>query len=483
MRLPARRHQALTLIVLAAALQASGCARNPVTGQLQLALITEQQEIQMGQQTAAQVASQIGIVPDEALQQYVHDIGVRLAATSERPHLPWTFGVVDDPTPNAFALPGGFVFLTRGMMSLMDTEAQLASVLGHEIGHVTARHSVTMISRAQAAQIGLGVGSIFLPQLQALEPLAGAGLQLLFLQYGRAAERQADELGFGYALHHNYDVREMVDVFAALQRVGEVEGRSALPSWLATHPAPAERIQTVQGWLADLEPATRRIGAADYLSRIDGLVYGVNPRNGFFRDALFLHPDLRFRMEFPQGWRTQNLAQAVVAVSQRQDAMIQLTLSQDPNPGTAAQRFAAQQGVQPGPGSSTNVNGLPAVVVPFQAQTQQGVIQGLALFIQHEGRVYQLLGYTPRPAYAQYERTLQQSLGSFAQLTDPAVLGVQPNRLRIVQVPERMTVAQFHQRFPSVIPVAEVALINQLDGPDAVMPAGMRAKRVVTGSQ
>jgi predicted Zn-dependent protease len=482
MRITARRQQALTLVLLAAALQASGCARNPVTGQMQLALISEQQEIEMGRQTAAQVAAQIGIVQDEALQQYVHGIGTQLAANSERPSLPWSFGVVDDPTPNAFALPGGFIFLTRGLMSLMESEAQMASVLGHEIGHVTARHSVTMISRAQAAQLGLGIGSIFLPQLQALEPLAGAGLQLLFLRYSRDAERQADDLGYRYTLEQNYDVREMTEVFAALQRVGEVEGRSGLPSWLATHPNPAERIAAMQQRLAELEPATRRVGSLDYLNRIDGMVYGVNPRNGFFRDGLYLHPDLRFRMSFPAGWQTQNLAQAVVAVSQRQDAMIQLTLAQDATPNAAAQRFAAQQGVQPGPRSATNVNGLPAAVLEFQAQTQQGILRGVALFIQYEGRVYQIIGFTPQGVYAQYERIIQQSLASFAQLTDPAVLNVQPNRLRITPVTERMTVAQFHARYPSVIPVAEVALINQLDGPESVIEAGSRVKRVVTGS-
>jgi predicted Zn-dependent protease len=483
MQLTARRNQALTLLLLAGALQASGCARNPVTGQMQLALISEQQEIQMGQQTAVQVAQQIGIVPDSALQAYVQDIGARLAATSERPNLPWTFGVVDDPTPNAFALPGGFIFLTRGLMSLMDSEAQMASVLGHEIGHVTARHSVTMISRAQAAQLGLGIGSIFLPQLQTLEPLAGAGLQLLFLRYSRDAERQADDLGYRYALEQNYDVREMTDVFAALQRVGEAEGASALPSWLATHPNPAERIAAMQERLAQLEPATRRIGAADYLGRIDGLVYGENPRNGFFRDGLFLHPDLRFRITFPAGWQTRNLAQAVMAMSPRQDAMIQLTLSQDGSPNVAAQRFASQQGVRPGQASSTNVNGLPAVVVPFQAQTQQGILQGIVLFVQYEGRVYQLLGYGPQGAYAANDRVIQQSLGSFAQLTDPAALNVQPNRIRITQAPERMTLAQFNQRFPSAVPIGEIALINQLDGPESVIAAGTRVKRVVTGTQ
>src|SRR5690606_14611073 len=129
--------------------------------------------------------------------------------------------VVDDPTPNAFALPGGFIYVTRGLMALMSTEAQLATVLGHEVAHVTARHHVTTMSRAQLAQIGLGVGGILFPDLQGVGALAGAGLQLVFLSYSRDAERQSDELGFRYALENGYDVREMSQVFASLQRLGD----------------------------------------------------------------------------------------------------------------------------------------------------------------------------------------------------------------------------------------------------------------------
>src|SRR5690606_11933024 len=153
--------------------------------------------------------SQMGLVEDQALQDYVHAVGSKMALASERPDLPWQFRVVDDPTPNAFAAPGGFIYVTRGMLALMDSEAELASVLGHEIGHVTARHSVTMLSRQQLAQLGLGLGLILSPEIAQLSELASAGLSLLFMSYGRDAERQADDLGFGYALAQGYDVTQM----------------------------------------------------------------------------------------------------------------------------------------------------------------------------------------------------------------------------------------------------------------------------------
>jgi predicted Zn-dependent protease len=481
MRLISPRTRVYSALLLAVAVQ-SGCARNPVTGQLQLALVSEAQEIEMGRQGAAQVEQSIGLVPDTALQAYMQRLGAQMAQRSERPNLPWRFGVVDDPTPNAFALPGGFIYFTRGMLTLMNSEAELASVLGHEIGHVTARHQVTAISRAQVAQLGLGLGGVLFPQLEALGGVAGAGLSLLFLQYGRDAERQADDLGFRYALELRYDVREMASVFASLSRLGG-EQRSAVPAWLQSHPLPAERIQAVEQRVAAIDPfpADLRAGRPEYLTRIDGIVYGVNPRNGFFRDGLFLHPDLRFQLRFPAGWQTQNLAQAVMAVSPQQNAAMQLTLSGDPTPEAAAQRFLQQQGIQPGQASRQTINGLPAVVATFRAQTQQAVVQGIVGFISYENRVYNLVAYSQVAVAAQFQPVFQQSIGSFAPLTDAAVLGIQPNRVRIVRLTESLTLAEFNRRFPSAIPIAELATINRVASAETVIPAGTLVKRVVAG--
>lgn len=469
--------------VLLLAVFAAGCAVNPVTGRRQLALISESQEIQIGQQGAQEVEQSIGLVQDEALQQYVQRLGAALAAESERPNLPWRFRVVDDPTPNAFALPGGFIYVTRGLLALMDSEAELATVLGHEIGHVTARHSVSQLSRAQLAQVGLVLGQIFVPETQALGGLAEGGLGLLFLKYGRDAERQADDLGFRYALSEGYDVREMADVFAALRRAGEREGQSRLPSWMATHPAPDERIERVEARLAQLGDSLNatRDGAAPFMARIDNLVYGENPRSGYFRGSEFLHPDLRFRLTFPQGWQTRNLPQAVVAQSPQQDAIIQLTLAGQGGAENAARQFLSQQGVQPGQSARRSIQGLPGVISYFQAQTQQGVIQGIAAWVDYGGRTYQMVGYAPSSRFPQYDNLLQRVIGSFGALSDPQALAAQPNRLDIVTLSQAMTLGEFHRRYPSVVPIEEIGLINQVDDAAAVLPAGTRAKRVVRG--
>lgn len=477
---PKLRIRGAALAALAAASLAA-CATNPVTGRPQLSLVSEAQEIEMGRQGAQEVQQTIGLVDNPALQDYVQRVGARLAAHSERPGLPWTFRVVDDPSPNAFALPGGYIFVTRGLMDMMNSEAQLATVVGHEIGHVTARHSVTQISRAQLAQLGLGIGSIFVPAVQQLGNLAGAGLNLLFLHYSRDAENQADELGFRYALNENYDVRQMPQVFASLQRVGELEQQSSLPSWLESHPDPQSRIQRTEQRIAALNRSLEGTTVArnEYLQRVDGLVYGENPRNGYFQGSVFLHPDLRFRMVFPQGWKTQNLPQAVVAVSPQQDAVMQLTLAPQATPDQAAQQFFSQQGVQAGQVSRQSINGLPSVAGYFQAQTQQGVVTGVASFVSLGGRTYQVLAYSPSQRFGLYQGVFQQSVGTFGPLNDPQALAVQPDRVRLVRLDRAMTLAEFNQRYPSTVRIEELAVINQVQGPGAVLPAGTLVKRVV----
>lgn len=464
---------------------AANCARNPVTGKNELALVSESQEIQMGKEAAQQVQASIGLVDDPALQQYVSNIGMKMAAQSERPELPWEFHVVDDAAVNAFALPGGFIYVTRGLLAAITNEAELASVLGHEIGHVTARHSVQQISKAQLAQLGLGLGSILSSDIAQFAGLASQGLGILFLKYGRDAENQADELGFRYALNQNYDVREMDDVFQTLQRESELAGGGGrLPEWLSTHPNPENRVEKTQARLdtlhKDLSNSIRN--EALYLQRIEGLTYGDDPRQGFFEGSTFYHPDMRFQLRFPEGWKTQNTPSAVVAVSPQQDAIVQLGLAGQTPPRQAAQQFLSQQGVQAGDASTASVNGNPAATSYFRAQTQQGVVQGIVAFISYGGQTFGILAYTGQGRLQQYDGTFRQSIGSFSQLRNQAALDVKPNRIQVVRLPREMTLQQFDQQYPSNVPIEELAVINQLEGPDSVIPAGRMVKRVTGGT-
>ena len=420
-----------------------GCATNPVTGRSELSLVSESQEISMGQEAARSVAASIGLYEDAQAQTYVSNLGKRLAAVSERPALPWTFQVVDDAAVNAFALPGGPIFVTRGIMVTLNSEAELAAVLGHEIGHVTAKHSVQQISRAQVAQIGLGVGSILSDRVASVAGLAGTGLSLLFLKYGRDAENQADALGFKYALTSKYDVREAADVYRTLERVGASSGGGGrLPEWLSTHPNPENRLTATQRRLDSIGgtvPANSTVGRDQYLRVIDNMVYGANPRQGFFRNAVFMHPDLRFQIDFPQGWQYQNQTAAVVAVSPNNDAAVQLTLAGNKAPDQATSEFFSQQGIRALQTNRTNINGNPAVTTAFEAQTQDGIVRGVATFLSYGGTTYQILGYTSGNLINNYSNSFMQTMGSFRTLTDQTALNAQPMRMTLIRVPRAMT--------------------------------------------
>ena len=465
------------LLALAAA---AGCAINPVTGERELALISEEQEVAMGREAAEQIRAALGFVEDEDLQRYVSDVGLALARDSERPELPWEFHVVDDPVPNAFALPGGFIYVTRGMVNLMESEAELAAVLGHEIGHVTARHTVNQLSRAQLAQLGLGLGMILSPEIAQYGDLANTGLGLLFLKYGRDDERQADELGFRYMLDNGYEVREMADVFAALQASGALAGRSPTPSWLASHPSEPDRIAAAEERVAALGRIEQplKVNADEFLARIDGLVYGADPRHGYFDDGMFYHPELAFQFIVPEDWQKQNMTSAVVAVSPDQDAALQLTLAQG-DAADAAREFFSQNGVAEAGSDRTRINGRTAIVSRFQAQTQQSAVQGLVAHIEYGDATYRLVTYAPPGAYAARERLFTEVIRSFAPVTDRDVLRVEPQRLEVVEIDRDMTLREFDDRYPSAIPIEELAVINQVEGADAGLGRGAKVKRVV----
>ena len=211
-----RRSHFVRATAVGLALASSACAVNPATGGRMFSLVSEGQEIEMGQEAMAQVDAAMGLYDDPALQAYVDSVGQAMAAVSERPELPWTFKIVDDPVINAFALPGGPVYLARGIMAHFNSEAEMASVLGHEIGHITARHSVEQISRAQLMQIGLVASVVLVPELRPFGDALGGGLGILFLKFGRDDESQSDELGFRYMTRLGYDPQGAVDMFEIL---------------------------------------------------------------------------------------------------------------------------------------------------------------------------------------------------------------------------------------------------------------------------
>jgi len=457
-----------------------GCPVNPATGERQLILISESQEIEMGRGGAAQVEASMGLYDNPELQEYVSEIGHELAAKSEKPGLPWSFKVVDDDLVNAFALPGGFIFVTRGILAYFNSEAELAGVLGHEIGHVTARHSAEQLSRASVAQLGLAAGTVFVPEFSPYASAAGQGLGLLFLKFGRDDESQSDELGFRYMQRAGYNPTEMVDVFDMLDRVTQAAGGRGIPTWLSTHPDPGDRRTRMEEALAEAGGSFEGVTGRDrYLRLLDGLVFGKDPREGFFQGSLFLHPNLEFQIEFPSGWETQNTKQAVYGLSQEQDAIIQLSLGQGTTVEAAAESFLGQEGIRSGGTARWEVNGLQAVWGSFTATTSDGTeLGGLVVFVAYNELIYQILGYSTAAKLSSYDPAMRQTMRSFDRLTDRDALDAQPARLDIIELDRDMTLEEFAGHYPSSVPIGTLELINNVER-TATVPAGERLKRVV----
>lgn len=455
----------------------SACATNPATGGMMLSLVSESREIEMGRQFSEIVTQQFGIYDDDNLQAYVDSVGQELAAVSERPQLPWSFQVVDDPVINAFALPGGPIYLARGIMAHFNSEAEMASVLGHELGHITARHIVEAMSRQQLAQIGFTAGMIAVPAIRPFGNVLSSGIGLLFLKYSRDDESQSDLLGHRYMTRLGYDPVSAVDMFKILERQRRATGRS-VPEWQASHPNPGNRIADAEGRAAADGYPGGTVRRNEYLRHIEGLVVGEDPTQGYFEDDRFLHPDLRFQLDFPAGWERQNKPSDVTAISPNEDAIVELTLAAGQMPTEAADEFFGDKGVRQRSRADRTINGLSAVMGGFRASTRGGTIEGLVLFIRHRDLTYQILGYSSSSRFGRYSPEFERVLESFAPLTDERLLDVERKRIEIVEVPKSMTVETFDDRFPSTIPFDELLLLNGWL-PGQRIEEGILVKRVV----
>ncbi len=458
------------------------CATNPATGKKEFMLVSEGQEIALGQQEDQKAVASFGVYDDAALQDYVASLGQALAESTERPDLPWTFRLVDDPAVNAFALPGGFVYMTRGILAYLDSEAELAMVMGHEVGHVTARHSASQMSSQQLMSLGMGIGMIAVPELRRYGDLAQLGLGLLFLKFGRDDENEADTLGLRYSNRLDYDAAEGAQAFRMLDQLSEQSEAGRVPGWLSTHPDPGDRYRRLLAAARQKGLDGGHVRREAYLQRLEGMSFGENPREGFFREGAFYHPDLRFRFEMPRGFKGQNTKQAVWAVSPDGDAVFQLTLAEGGSPDGAAREFFGSQEIRTRDTDRTSVNGLPAIVGSFDATSGQTLVRGVAAFVALDDRVYRLVGYTGRADWNRYSRSFGAAMRSFGPLRERWALDMQPNRIDLVVPRSDMTLAQFMKRYPSTVPESTIAIINQLQ-PGDTFKAGRPAKRVTGGDR
>jgi predicted Zn-dependent protease len=435
------------------------CARNPVTGKRQVVLMSEEQEIAMGKEADPQVIAQYGLYDDKDLQAFITEQGKKMAAVSHRPNLNYEFKIVDSDILNAFALPGGYVYFTRGIMAHFNNEAEFAGVLGHEIGHVTARHSVVQQRNALLGQLGIIAGMVIKPELAQFGDVASQGLGLLFLKFGRDDERQSDQLGVEYSSKIGYDAEQMAGFFKTLQRQGQQSGAGELPNFLSTHPNPGERNQTVsklaKEWKQKLNVNDPKINRNSYLKRIEGLIYGEDPRQGYLENSVFYHPVLKFQFPVPQGWAYQNSPQSVQMAAKDGKAMMMLMLAPGNSLQEAANAVLQQYSLRPVESKELTTNGLPslAIVADQVQQQQQGqqqqapTIRTLSYFIQYGGNIYLLLGVSGINDFGAYTSTFMNSMQNFRQLTDAAKINKKPERVRIKTVKQSGTLQQVLRSF------------------------------------
>jgi predicted Zn-dependent protease len=433
----------------------------------------------------------MGLVRDPALEAYVQALGARLAALSPRQDVSYTFHVVDMAEPNAFALPGGHIYVSRGLLALTNSEDELANVIGHEIGHVAARHHARQAARAQQVGILSALGTLAAAALGGAEAAQAAGQvgQLagatFLASYSRDQERESDEIGQRLAAQGGWNPTGMGTFLNTLGRETTLAagGQQRYPSFLDTHPATPERVQAAGARAKQLQRGPARPIAADrgvYFAKLDGLVVDADPSAGVFDGTVFRHPDLDFRVAFPSGWQTANTPAAVGAAPQDRASVIQLTLQAQGSDARAAARQAlANQGDAIVRQGATSVGSQPAWQARLSQTTQQGKVGGLFTWIASGGRVYRLECIAAESRFQAFEPVCQRTVGSFRPLTRAERDEIRAHVLRVVAASSGETVAALAARSHSVWSAEWVAVANGLE-PGARLERGRPVKIAVS---
>lgn len=456
-----------------------GCSyqRSPITGKKTPYGYSWQRELEIGRESDPLIVTEYGVYDDAAVTEYVRQVGQRVLETSHlrRPEtlpeyrIDFTFRVLDSPVLNAFALPGGYVYVTRGLLAHMENEAQLAMVLGHEVAHVAARHSSKQAFKNQLSQIGVVGGAVL------GEVLAGAGAellqvgsqasQLILLSYSRGSESESDKLGVEYAAKAGYKAGEGAGFFKTLKRVSERAG-SPIPSWQSTHPDPGRRefkiLEMAAEWELELQTEMNDVGRERLLNAIDGIVVGANPRQGFERDNVFYHPDLGFRFPVPRGWSVYNLATKVAMTDPSRQAVVIMMLNESETVADAALSFANESKIKVRDHGQRTINGLDAYVVEASFNQDQQSLRLIAYFIAFDDRIYQFLSYTYAHQFSDMSSSMREAPLGFVEVLEPKILDIQPDRLQIITAGEDVSLSSLVIGLPDQFNAEDVAILNQL---------------------
>mgnify|MGYP000962467530 CR=1 FL=1 len=462
------------------------CSVNPVTGKKEIIFMSEEKEIALGAESHPSIVATMGLYEDKKLQAFISEKGMAMAKISHRPDLPYQFYIVDSPIVNAFAVPGGYVYFTRGIMAHFNNEAEFAGVLGHEIGHITARHSARQQTSQILGQGALMAGMILSPQVRAMGESAIQGLQMLMLSYSRAHETESDEIGVTYSSKIGYDANQMAQFFGTLKRLSDKSGQ-AIPTFQSTHPDPGDRYQKVHQLAQQYQsqyPGNYNVNRDNYLRMIDGIVYGEDPRQGYVENNNFYHPELRFQFPVPKGWQYENSPIQFQMAPSDGKSLMSLTLGSGNSLEEAAQNMVKQYNLTVSESAKQTINGNPALVMISTQQSQDQstgsntVVQIATWIIQYGGTMYVLNGMAYQANFNNAFNTFKTVANGFRALTDQSKLNRKPERIVIKSVPSDGTLQQALQSFkmPSNR-LEELAILNGMELSDRVTK-GMLIKTI-----
>ena len=444
------------LIFCFAILFLPSCSTNPATGQQQFtALMPPQKEKQIGAQEHVKVVKQFGIYQDKDIQLYVSEVGQRLAKNTERPDVSYKFFLLDTPMVNAFALPGGYVYITRGILALANSESEMASVLAHEIGHITARHSAERYSRGVVTNLGAAILSSAIGS-STVSDVLGIGTDIYMKSYSREQENQADSLGIRYLSRAGYSPQAMSSFLHSLQRDTEFNQRlsgknnpAQKVDFFSTHPATAERIGKTAAQ-AQRYPANGVVNREGYLKRISGMVYGDNSAQGFVRGNSFYHPDMGFKFDVPKGFKIVNRPEQVIGIAK--DGTLIVFDMQTNGQGISPMEYlrgVMLEGRKVDDAENITINGLPAATASFRGKVN-GRPMTIRLVAIHwrQDQIVRFQIAMPLNITSDKVKALRASTYSFRPMTKREIMNIKPYKLIVITAKPGDGVASLSKRMP-----------------------------------
>jgi predicted Zn-dependent protease len=463
------RHAGPYLVLLWSVLLVIGCAAAP--GEVMLPSVDKDKEL--GRETAKMVEAEMGVTQAPAETKFLNAVGERLVRVNPDQRFEYSFAIVDQFEPNAFALPGGWIYVSRGLLILTNTEDELANVVGHEIVHVTRRHSARQMQQSIVPGLlsipGWIVGGVISKDLG---NLINAPVNLIGGAYlssnSRKDEFEADQLGQQLAAMSGYDPAALAPILGRMEQFVEIKtGQKRIPSFFDTHPTTPDREERVLRDANNIE-WTRQLGVVrnsdEYLRKLDGLLVGENPADGVFQGRKFLHPQLNLAVNFPKGWKTLNSRQAVTAVSPQEDALVVMGIAgQGTDPREAAesfeQGFYEKYGVKPNESKSIKINKLPAHLVSYVNTGKKEPVYLSFLWIAHGELLYQFVGITVE----RHQEAFRTTAYSFRPITDKEKASITEIRLRVVTARTGEDLGRLSKRTRNVWDAKTTAVVNGID--------------------